>query len=34
MIVLALLGLLALIILDTWPGAFPDWLVDDVSKEE
>ncbi len=34
MIVGGLLGLigLGLIIIDLWPGAFPDWIVDDIPE--
>ncbi len=36
MIVFALLGLigLGLLIIDVWPGALPDWLIDDVSDDD
>ncbi len=36
MIVGGLLGLigLGLLIIDLWPGALPDWLVDDVPNDD
>ncbi len=33
MIALGLIGL-ALLIIDTWPGTLPDWLVDVVSNDD